>query len=82
MSEPPKRKRRAPQGYADWSGPPLSRAFGDVHVQHVWRFVRTHEIDLSGGKSWCESNVPGLVAQAADIVEPFMTPRESCFADR
>jgi len=52
MSEPPKRKRRAPQGYANWSGPPLFRALGDIHVQEVRRFVRGHEIDLSGRKSW------------------------------
>src|ERR1700751_4968357 len=46
----------APEGYANWSGPLIAKALGDVHVQYVWRFLRAHKIDLSGRKSWCVSN--------------------------
>ena len=28
-----------------------AEALGDVHVQHVWRFLRAHKSDLSGRKS-------------------------------
>jgi transposase len=52
-----------PQGYARWSGPLLAAALGDVDVQYVWRFLRGQKIDLSGRKSWCESNDPEFVAR-------------------
>src|SRR5215475_12238388 len=35
LDEPP------PKGYARWTGPLLAAALGDVHEQHVWRFLRT-----------------------------------------
>ena len=44
-----------PAGCANWTGPLIAEALGDVHVQHVWRFLRAHKIDLSGRKSWCVS---------------------------
>ena len=65
---------KPPQGYANWSGPLLSKALGDVHVQYVWRFLRAQKIDLSGRKSWCESNDPDFVAKAAEIVGLYMSP--------
>src|SRR3984893_3171199 len=34
----------------------------DVHEQQVWRVLRERKIDLSGRKSWCESNDPESVA--------------------
>ncbi len=37
-----------PTGYANWSGPLIAKALGDVHVQYVWRFLRAQKIDLSG----------------------------------
>jgi transposase-like protein len=43
--------RPPPDGYANWSGPLIARALGDVHVQYLWRFLRAHKIDLSGRKS-------------------------------
>ncbi len=39
-----------PKGYANWSGPLIAKALGDVHVQYVWRFLRAQKIDLSGRK--------------------------------
>ncbi len=60
--------QKPPAGYANWTGPLLTKALGDIHVQHVWRFLRAQKIDLSGRKSWCESNDPDFVAKAAEIV--------------
>ncbi len=47
-----------PAGYANWSGPLIAKALGDVHVQYVWRFLRAQKMDLSGRKSWCQSKRP------------------------
>ena len=63
-----------PQGYARWTGPLLAEALGDVDVQYVWRFLREHKIDLVARKSWCESNDPGFVAKAADVVGLYVDP--------
>ena len=30
-----------PAGFARWTGPLIAAALGDVHEQHVWRFLRT-----------------------------------------
>jgi hypothetical protein len=64
--------RKPPPGYANWTGPQLAKALGDIHVQYVWRFLRAQKIDLSGRKSWCESNDPDFVAKAAEIVGLYM----------
>ena len=66
-----------PEGYGRWSGPLIARALGDVDVQYVWRFLRAQKIDLSGRKSWCESNDPEFAAKAADIVGLYMAPPEN-----
>jgi hypothetical protein len=63
-----------PEGCANWTGPLIARALGDVHVQQVWRFLRAHKIDLSGRKSWCVSNDPEFAAKAAEIVGLYMAP--------
>jgi transposase len=68
---------KPPPGYANWSGPLLSAALGDIHVQYVWRFLRAQKIDLSGRKSWCESNDPDFVAKAAEIVGLYMAPPQN-----
>ena len=57
-----------PEGFARWTGPLLAEALGDVDVQYVWRFLRSHKIDLVARKSWCESNDPNFTAKAADVV--------------
>jgi transposase len=63
-----------PQGFARWTGPLLAEALGDVDVQYVWRFLRSHKIDLVARKSWCESNDPNFTAKAADIVGLYVAP--------
>src|SRR5258708_17791042 len=65
-----------PQGFARWTGPLLAGALGDVDVQYVWRFLRSHKIDLVARKSWCESNDPNFTAQAADVVGLYVAPPE------
>ena len=66
-----------PEGYANWTGPLIAKALGDVHVQYVWRFLRAHKIDLSGRKSWCQSNDPDFAAKAAEIVGLYMRPPDN-----
>lgn len=63
-----------PAGYARWTGPLLSRALGDVHVQQVWRVLRAQKIDLAGRKSWCESNDREFAAKVAEIVGLYLAP--------
>lgn len=63
-----------PDGHANWSGPLIAKALGDVHVQYVWRFLRAQKIDLSGRKSWCVSNDPDFAAKAAEIVGLYLAP--------
>ena len=46
-------------------------------MQYVWRFLRTHKIDLAGRKSWCESNDPDFAAKAAAVVGLYMKPPEN-----
>jgi hypothetical protein len=52
------RDKPPPEGFACCTGPLLAGALGDVDVQYVWRFLRSHKIDLVARKSWCESNDP------------------------
>jgi transposase len=66
-----------PKGYANWTGPLIAKALGDVHVQYVWRFLRAQKIDLSGRKSWCQSNDPEFAAKAAEIVGLYMAPPDN-----
>src|SRR3979411_2680988 len=63
-----------PEGSARWAGPLLAGALGDVDVQYVWRFLRSHKIDLAARKSWCESNDPNFTAKAADVVGLYVAP--------
>src|SRR6266540_3868531 len=63
-----------PAGYARWTGPLLAKTLQDVDVQYVWRFLRSHKIDLVARKSWCESNDPNFTAKAADVVGIYVAP--------
>jgi hypothetical protein len=45
------------------TGSLIARTLCDVHEQYVWRLLRAQKIDLSGRKSWCESNDPDFVAE-------------------
>lgn len=65
-----------PAGAARWTAPLIATALGDVHVQHVWRFLRAQKIDLAGRKSWCESDDPEFAAKAAEIVGLYLDPPE------
>src|ERR1700682_3958210 len=65
-----------PQGFARWTGPLLAEALGGVAVQYVWRFLRSHKIDLATRKSWCESTDPNFTAKAADVVGLYVAPPE------
>lgn len=70
-------ERPAPAGFARWTGPLIATELGDVHEQHVWRFLRTQQIDLDGRKSWCESDDPEFAANAADVVGLYVAPPEN-----
>src|SRR5689334_3733789 len=70
LDEPP------PAGFARWTGPLLAGELRDVDVQYVWRFLRSHKIDLAVRKSWCESNDPHFTAKAADVVGLYIAPPE------
>src|SRR6202158_3419608 len=65
-----------PEGFARCTGRLLAGALGDVDVQYVWRFLRSHKIDLAARKSWCESNDPNFTAKAADVVGLYVAPPE------
>jgi len=71
-----------PEGFARWTGPLLADALVDVDVQYVWRFLRSHKIDLAARKSWCESNDPNFAAKAADVVGLYVAPPAKACAMR
>jgi transposase len=70
-------ERAPPAGLGRWTGSLIAAELGDVHEQQVWRFLRAQKIDLSGRKSWCESDDPEFVAKAADVVGLYMAPPEN-----
>jgi len=69
--------RPPPKGFARWNGPLISKVLGNVDVQYVWRSLRKHKIDLSGRKSWCESNDPEFASKAAEVVGLYMAPPDN-----
>ena len=69
--------RPPPGGYANWTAILLARELGDIHEQYIWRFLRAQKIDLSGRKSWCESQDPEFVPKSADIVGLYMSPPDN-----
>src|SRR5476651_687155 len=69
--------RPPPKGFARWNGPLIAKALGNVDVQYVWRSLRKHKIDLSGRKSWCESNDPEFASKAAEVVGLYMAPPDN-----
>src|SRR2546421_4425103 len=70
-------ERPPPAGFSRWTGPLIATELGNVHEQHVWRFLRSQKIDLDGRKSWCESNDPEFTAKAADVVGLYVAPPEN-----
>jgi transposase len=69
--------RPPPAGYANWTALLMARELVDIHEQYIWRFLRARKIDLSGRKSWCQSNDPDFVAKAAEIVGLYMNPPDN-----
>jgi hypothetical protein len=66
-----------PAGYANWTARLLARELGDIHEQYIWRLLRTHKVDLSGRKTWCQSTDPEFAAKAADIFGLYMMPPDN-----
>ncbi len=69
-----------PAGYAAWNGPLIAKALGDVSVDHVWRVLRAHGIQLQRRRSWCISTDPQFAQKAADIVALYLDPPENVVA--
>src|SRR6202167_1911177 len=67
----------APEGYAQWNGPLLAEALGDVSTDHVWRILRKHQIQLQRRRSWCISTDPEFGPKAADVVGLYLHPSEN-----
>src|SRR5258708_21589065 len=67
----------APEGYAQWNGPLLAEALGDVSTDHVWRILRKHQIQLQRRRSWCISTDPEFGPKAADVVGLYLNPPEN-----
>ena len=66
-----------PAGYANWTAPLMARELVDIHEQYIWRFLRAQKVNLSGRKSWCQSNDPDFVTKAADIVGLYVSPPDN-----
>ena len=66
-----------PKGFAQWTGPLLARALGDVGTHQVWRELRRLGISLARRHSWCVSTDPEFAQKAADIVGLYLDPPEN-----
>lgn len=66
-----------PKGYAQWNGPLLAEALGDVSDAHVWRILRHRGIQLQRRRSWCITTDPEFGPKAADVVGLYLNPPEN-----
>ena len=66
-----------PTGYADWSGPLLAKASGNLSADFVWQVLRDYGISLQQGHSWCVSTDPEFASKAADITGLYLDPPEN-----
>jgi transposase len=66
----------APEGYAQWNGPLLAQALGDVSADQVWRILRSRGIQLQRRRSWCITTDPEFGPKAADVVGLYLNPPE------
>ena len=66
-----------PEGFAQWNGPLLAKALGDVSEAHVWRILRKHNIQLQRRRSRCISTDPEFGPKAADVVGLYLNPPEN-----
>jgi hypothetical protein len=62
--------------YAQWNGPLLAEAVGDVTADHVWRIPRKHQIQLQRRRSWCISTDAEFAPRAAEVVGLYLNPAE------
>lgn len=67
----------APDGYAQWNGPLLAEALGDVSADQVWRILRSRGIQLQRRRSWCITTDPEFGPKAADVVALYLNPPEN-----
>jgi transposase len=67
----------APEGYAQWNGPLLAEALGDVSADQVWRILRSRGIQLQRRRSWCITTDPEFGPKAADVVALYLNPPEN-----
>jgi transposase len=66
-----------PDGYAQWNGPLLAEALGDVSADQVWRILRSRGIQLQRRRSWCITTDPEFGPKAADVVALYLNPPEN-----
>jgi len=66
-----------PRGYAQWNGPLLAEALGDVSEDQVWRILRRRGIQLQRRRSWCITTDPEFGPKAADVVGLYLNPPEN-----
>ncbi|MEY9104462.1 hypothetical protein ABH999_000658 [Bradyrhizobium yuanmingense] len=62
------------QGFARWTVPVPAEALGDVDVQYVWRFLRSHKNDLAARTSCCECNDPNLRPKPPMLSKLYLVP--------
>jgi transposase len=67
----------APEGYAQWNGALLAAALTNISVDHVWRILRKHGIQLQRRRSWCITTDPEFGPKAADVVGLYLNPPEN-----
>jgi transposase len=67
----------SPKGYAQWNGPLLAEALGDVSADQVWRILRGRGIQLERRRSWCITTDPEFGPKAADVVALYLNPPEN-----
>jgi transposase len=70
-------EEKPPAGYAQWTGPLLAAALGDVSPDFVWQVLRTCGISLQQSHSWCVSTDPEFAAKAADVTGLYLDPPEN-----
>lgn len=66
-----------PKGYAEWDGPLLAEALGDVSTDFVWQVLRSYRICLQQAHSWCVSTDPEFASKAADITGLYLDPPDN-----
>ena len=63
-----------PKGFARWTGPLLAESLDDVDVQYVWRFLRSHQIDLHGSQVVVREQRSALYRESGRCCWPLCCP--------